>query len=508
MTLHLPWRPSSSPACAAAVALLALAAAGCGPGTIAVGDDVKDEVAASELSLAGPAVIDPAYGGAAAFALAKVGGDTVTIEVRDATGAVVDVLADGTAWADSVTWDARDDTGAPVALGRYTLHAELEEGGAAVATAEQVVDVVRVGVSAGTLGGDRIPLMWHAAGGAGMYWSDGGDTATFTLVGLDVDGVATEIPAPWDDLFEPPETLVGANLPAAYAWDARPTLSLVLGGDVGAASLTPSIAGWTFTSGTVAPGETLVFTADAPLAAGPGVVEQTLTLQWMAGADVVGVQDVPLRMYALLGPPAFTESGDPYAPWLAVIDPALRAIAGVAPTEDAVISALVEHIYRDLGLSYDTRSGASAYTQYEGWSFDNAHLDLSSFLSRGRGSVVNCTDCAALLEAFANMLGANLSYTIIVENFGLNYIKAIGGDAFDHCPFDNGGCGFSYHAVTTPDDAETIYDATLALDGDADPGSYPGEELLVQAITGDEYLERLVSSGNARYRYTQKETIQ
>ena len=72
----------------------------------------------------------------------------------------------------------------------------------------------------------------------------------------------------------------------------------------------------------------------------------------------------------------------------------------------------------------------------------------------------------------------------------------------------SGGCGFSYHAVTTPDDADTIYDATLALDGDGDPSGYPAEELLVQAISGDEYLDLLVESGNPRYRYTQKETIQ
>lgn len=106
------------------------------------------------------------------------------------------------------------------------------------------------------------------------------------------------------------------------------------------------------------------------------------------------------------------------------------------------------------------------------------------------------------------MIGVTLSYTIITPSFNLNYIKAIGGDSFDHCPFGNGGCGFSYHAVTTPDDAGFICDATLALDGDEDPGSYPGEELLVQAITGEEYLDRLVMSGRTNYRYTQKETLQ
>ncbi|MDP2313175.1 MAG: FlgD immunoglobulin-like domain containing protein [Pseudomonadota bacterium] len=484
----------------------------CSDGKITVGDDPPVEVEPA-LTVAGPAALDPLYGTPATFALSRTGGDTVSVTVLDATGAVVRTLADGSAWADTLAWDGRDDAGTALPMGRYTLHGDLAAEGATVASSDTLVDLVRVGASAGTLGGDRIPLMWHQAGGAGMYWDDGGDTATFTLAALDVDGVVTPIPAPWDDLDTRPEDLVGQNLPAAYAWDARPTLSLVVGGDVGSAVLTPAIDGWTLTAGTVAPGETVVLTADAPLATGPGVIEETLELRWMAarpdgGEALVGTQDLPLRVYALLGAPTFEETGAPYLPWVAVIDPALRAIGGVEATEVAVISALVAHIYFDLGLSYDTRWGASSYTQYDGNTFNDANFDLSSFLARSRGSVINCTDCASILEAFANMLGATLSYTILLPSFDLNYIKAIGGDRFDHCPFDSGGCGFSYHAVTTPDDGGTIYDATLALDGDADPGTYPGEELLVQAISGDEYLERLVDDGDVRYRYTQKETLQ
>ena len=160
------------------------------------------------------------------------------------------------------------------------------------------------------------------------------------------------------------------------------------------------------------------------------------------------------------------------------------------------------------GLSYDTQWGASAYTEYDWNTYDNAHFDLTAFLARSRGSVVNCTDCASILEAHANMLGAVLSYTIITPSFDLNYILAIGGDEYTHCPFGGSSCGFSYHAVTTPDDGNTIYDATLALDGDDDPGSAPNEVLMVEAIDGDEYLDRLVKRGRPDYVYTQKETLQ
>ncbi len=458
------------------------------------------------VDIAGPAAIDPLLG-AATFTLARTGGDAVTVEVLDAAGARVRTLAAATT-TDAVTWDGRDDTGAVVPHGDYVVHADLLDGDAVLASDEASSTIVRVGVTAGTLGGDRVALTWHHNGGAGLYWDGGADTTTFSIAAIDTDGVVTPIPTPWDDLYAPPADPLGQNMPAAYAWDARPTLSLVVAGDVGTAALTAAIDGWTLTSGEVAPGATLVFTKDAAIAEGPRVVEETLSLRWMAGDAVIGAQDVPLRIYALLGPAAFEEAGPAYQPWVAVIDPALRSIEGVEGTDAAVIGGLVEHIYRDLGLSYDTRWGASAYVQYDGMTYNNAHFDLSGFLDRTRGSVINCTDCAAILEAFANMLGATLSYTILAPSFDLNFIQAIGSDHFTQCPFDTGGCGFSYHAVTTPDDGGTIYDATLALDGDADPSGYPAEELLVQAISGEEYLDRLVEDGRPGYRYTQKETLQ
>lgn len=482
--------------------LLALMIACAPDGDVKLGDDVAGDTADTTpptVDVAGPAAIDPLLGGVATYAVSD---PAATVTVLDAEGAVVRTLT-----ADP-TWDGRDDAGAVVPRGAYTVRAERVEDGVVVATDEATTEVVRIGVATGTLGGDRIALCWHVANGRGGYGDGGVDTPTFQLAGIDTDGVPTAIPEPWADLERLPADPVGANLPAAYAWDARPTLTLAVDGEVGGAALAAAIEGWTLTQGEAVPGGTLVFTKDGPLADGPRVVEETLTLTWLAGDDVVGTQAVPLRMYALFGPPAFEETGVPYQPWLAVIDPALRAIEGVAPDEGAVISALVEHVYWDLGLAYDTRWGASAYTQYSGDSYDDAHFDLTGFLARRRGSTVNCTDCAAILEAFANMLGASLSYTIILENFSLNQIKAIGGTDYTNCPFGPSSCGFRYHAVTTSSDGATIWDATLALDGDTDPGALPATELLVQSIGADEYLDRLVMSGRATYAFQQKETIQ
>jgi hypothetical protein len=244
------------------------------------------------------------------------------------------------------------------------------------------------------------------------------------------------------------------------------------------------------------------------LAASVGVVEETLTLRWSTPAGEFAQQALPLRLYALLGPPTFEQSGTPYQPWVAVIDPVLRAIQGVDGDDAAVTGAIVAYVFEDLGLAYDTRSGASAYVQYGWGGWDDAMFDLTGFLRRRRGDIVNCTDCAAIVEAFANMIGAPLRYSIILQNFDLNYIEAIGGDEFTHCPFGGRGCGFNYHAVTTPDDDATIYDATLALDGDDNPSESPSTELLVQGIPGDEYLDRLVMDGRVEYAYTQQGDIQ
>lgn len=454
-------------------------------------------------------IFDPTYNTEVTFDLAQTDVDVFSIVVRDAKGSVVRALLAGRDWADSVAWDGRDNDGMVVPPGMYEAHAEvLSDKIPAVITASAPIEVIRIGITAGTLGGDRIPLMWHAAGGTGMYWDDGGNGGTFLLDDLDTNGEATPIPEPWADLYAPPLDPEGENLPAAYVYNALPTLTLAVDGEIGEHDVTPSIEGWTLSAGVIAPGETVVFTADHPLLTAPGVYEASLPLKWMSGDIDLGTQDVPVRIYGLLDTPAFEKLGSPYLPWVAVIDPALRAITGVEPTETAVISALLEHIYYDMGLAYDTDFGASAYVAYGKAGFNDAMFDLSSFLDLSLGSIVNCTDCAAILEAYSNMLGAELSYTIINPPFQLNYIKAIGGDEFTDCPFGPGGCGFSYHAVTTPDGGATIFDATLALDGDADPRNLPSVDLLVQAISGSEYLDRLVESGTVDYRYTQKGSIQ
>jgi hypothetical protein len=462
-----------------------------------------------EVGVDGPAVIDPMLAPAPlsftfTHSVTNDGEEGfASVAVEDETGALVRSLTDGSAWVDGVEWDGTDMNGLPVATGRYQIHLQELVDGTSVAEAFQPVDAVRVGVVAGTLGGkDRVALTWHDAGGPGMYWSGGVDEPTFLLNDIDdpKTGEPAVIPAPWSDTYTPPTDALGQNMPCAFAWDALPTLSLTLGGETGKAMLNLEIDGWTLSDGTIAAGETVVFQKDEPMATSLGVWEPTLALTWTDSVgNVVGTRDLPLRVYLVLGPAMFSEPGDEHQAWVAAVDPALRAIAGAEPTSPGVTSALVDWIFRDLGLFYDIEYGASAYTNYpEGYSAPV--FPMTAFLDRAHGDIVNCSDCAGILNAYANMLGVDLFYAHIFSGFDLNYIEAIGYPDFTHCPFgEPWGCGFSYHAVTTLDAATTIWDATLALDGDKDPTSDPSTELMVHGIPGDEYLERLSSDDDVYY---------
>ena len=103
------------------------------------------------------------------------------------------------------------------------------------------------------------------------------------------------------------------------------------------------------------------------------------------------------------------------------------------------------------------------------------------------------------------MVGAPLAYTVITSGFSLHPILGIGATAFGS-PFDSGRMAFNYHAVTSPDAAATIWDATLAVDGDADPAAAPYAKKLVQGMAGAEYLTRLSGDVRAKYNYVDKKT--
>ncbi len=455
-------------------------------------------------------VFDPILGGPVAIRSVADGADSSTVTILDEQGGLV-ATVEG-------SWDGRDDSGLWVETGSYTVHLEASLG--AVVVQEQApVRLVRCGVVGAWAEGDggvsatHVPLYWH--GGRTLQGPELALVEADALEGPDDQPV--QLAAPSDELTLLPE----GSLPTAFTWDSRPILTLELGdstvlGSSGlpGAGVRLELDGWSAISGAddLDPAAPVVLQADQAIGAGPGVMDENLILSFVYQDEegerwVIGEQSLPLRWYLLLDEPAFDRPEAPYNAWVAAIDPALRAIDGVEPTDQAVIDALVEWIYNDLGLSYDTRYGASYFTNYQsGWT--PAVFELSAFLRPDAGRTVNCSDCASILATWANMLGAPMVYSIVLQNFDLNYIQAIGGSGFTHCPFGSWGCSFSYHAVTTNDGGATIWDATLALDGDADPSNPPHELLMVEHIPAEEYLDRLVMRGRASINYEGETLLQ
>ena len=431
----------------------------------------------------------------------------------DASGAVVARAEPGETEA-SLGWNGRlaDDSWAPA--GPYTWQATRHGDGGELVERGQV-NLVRCGVEAVYVEGDggvtasRIALYYNGPG----VLQDLADPISWVDSIEDTEGYPIELPEVSDNLTTP---INGSAQPFAATWDSRPIVSLVIGDSLAfdgtglqGVDIDVAVEGYTVLSGTpIAPGQAVTLQADEPLSPEVGVYDFHLDVAFMDPDGVpLASQSVPMRAYAMLAPPTFDQDGDRYAPWLAAIDPALRALHGTPAEHDAVVDELVRWIFDDLGLEYDTNWGASAYTAYPG-GWEDGTFNMSSFLTRQFGNVVNCSDCAGILTNYSNMLGASLAYVIILPSFELNYILAIGGADFTSCPFGGGGCGFSYHAVTTDDGGETIWDATLAIDGDGDPGSLPATEQLVQTLDGEAYLDAIVRAGNPGYFSESKGELQ
>lgn len=430
----------------------------------------------------------------------------------------VEILRDDTVlWStsDSLTggqlvgiWDGQQE-GEWVETGPLTIRATASTG---VAQTESAI--VRPGFiqlwaeDDGGLSATRSTLFWR------------GDR-TEQDIGMPVGSIDAidDFPAVSDNGVYPPDD--GATEPVAYSAESRPILVLEvpsqteLGGTgLEHADITVAVEGWSvLDESPLSSGGSLVLQRDEPLGDTVGITEVELALRFetvdaQGQVWTLGEQVLPMRFYRVLGDATFGFSAEHYSPWTLAIDEALAAIEGTPAEHDAILDALVDWIYNDLGLVYDTNAGASFYSEYEGFSWDQPHFYLTDFLGRANGSVINCSDSGNILSAYSNMLGADLQHIVILENYDLNEIKAIGQPNYTSCPFGPWSCGFSYHAVTTWDDGSTIWDTTLALDGDANPGQSPSSELLVQSITGAEYLDRLVRSGSADYAYPSKMTME
>jgi hypothetical protein len=433
--------------------------------------------------------------------------------------------------------------------GALQLNAEVgcpQAAPGAPARASETVYLLRLGATKiaikGGEGGGRVPLLYHALAHRESNYFPIPESLPVTSLDIpsgepeldEKDGSPRRFPAePWADLDSPPVDGRGAvretgyTLPVSLVVGTRPDLSFTIGKTARSASGSqptglsekgrPPV--FLILDGAAGSDAGLVeeageITLRLPASPVPAINRIDKTIRWRfawkdEGGEYVAIpgseQSATLRFYGVLG----NEQGKaaPDLPWVAVVDDATTAIAGRAADAERARAILVQHIYEDLGLSYDRKGGASYYTRYSG-GFASASFSLSQFLTRARGKIVNCSDCASILSTYANMIGAKLHYAIIGPRFDLNPILGIGAMSFGS-PFDSGRMQFSYHAVTTPDMTMTIDDATLAVDGDDDPKTAPHKKLLVQSLSGSDYLTRLsptYGTGTPGFQYDDQVT--
>ncbi|MDO5320626.1 MAG: hypothetical protein Q4G65_18530, partial [bacterium] len=131
-------------------------------------------------------------------------------------------------------------------------------------------------------------------------------------------------------------------------------------------------------------------------------------------------------------------------------------------------TAITEGINGCGRFQYDMARGAPAYVT------DDGCVSLSMSIARlkgadGNGVHVNCSDCAAFVVSFANLLGCELwssqmGPAVIDDVFRTKPYVPIGFDAWTE---SGPGEGFYFHEVAWTGacgDDDTIYDACLKID--------------------------------------------
>lgn len=189
------------------------------------------------------------------------------------------------------------------------------------------------------------------------------------------------------------------------------------------------------------------------------------------------------RIYTVLEVPKEPWQQLPYAstntqlPWADVLDFACAWAAGAQTLEEAAerVTASVYALGPQL-VEYDCPNGGSP--SYAWFDFScTKFLDLLRG-GPGNGRYVNCSDCAAIVSTFANILGCDLWQSEMGNDFALNPILAIGATVWQ--PACNWP-GFRYHEVSWKGactNKEEVCDACLLVNGSGNPTGPPHVPLL------------------------------
>jgi hypothetical protein len=469
----------------------------------------------------------------------RIGGRACTIEiVRDGT-LVRTVNAESTDTTCGTAWDGLDASGEYVTPGALEIVGRvIDAAGETLIETRVPAEVVRLGITQIQLepvgaANLRQPLLYRKMNGIERGWYEVTATRAPWHLGRDrrdpagavslelADGTPRPLPDIWTSVLSPPldagsvdgSELDAFNYPTAWVAGTNVRLTATLSSDVANAPAggAPSAVQIRIVppEGTT-PESEMTFVPDTQIAVttnsspAPAVGRYDVSYEWTFEARL-GDEWIPIpgrvttthRFYGIAAVPTFAFTGIEHRPWVDVVDQVAEWVDGTTADRGEVAGIIVEEVYRNAGLRYDRERGASFYTAY-GASFGSASFVLTDFQERSRGSIINCSDAGSIVSTYANMVGLDFRYHILrnwidtSRGFDLNFIQAIGWPGFTETPFTGGRGGFSYHAVVGPADG-TYFDATLALDGDADPTRSPSTELLAKGMDPAAYIRALSS---------------
>lgn len=423
------------------------------------------------------------------------------------------------------SWDGRDDAGVPFDPGEFAAVAiaACEDGGVGYAVVGGWI--ARLGPAEVDFvdGADegQVDLAWHkldlvtrettVIDEATPEWRLAPWNAPSELD--DDAGEARAAPAVWTNpdmppwAFEDVEDEVGYAIPAAYAAGSTMRLRLSPGATaLSARSLAPVPAlpsglpalqlvadGWTPAGSAAWVGGAEILLDSAALEDSLGREDLSIRWRWQVQVDGVWL-DVPgsfesqHRVYRTAGPPRLrdgTELGfEGPIPWIGTLEDLNEALDGVPADDAAILDAIRDWLHHNDWIYYDPSD--SSYSSYQGsyiyW--DYTWSELGEWLDRSDGIHLYCHSVSCLLSVLSGSVGVYAPQQVLGVGFTTNLVRAAGTEAWVSWAFNS-------HSVVSPDDGLSIWDASIAMDGDEDPMHEPVTEVQPMGLSLEDYLALL-----------------
>ena len=440
---------------------------------------------------------------------------TLTVAIDNGIGQQVILDAEG------AQWDGRDAEGLWFEPGPARAQAMADCGSEPESLDALRLHIVRLGLQSIDLHSaadddSEVELAFHKSGLSSAEVSPIGERPEYLLsagAGAALGGVDDDVGLPrtierWTHPDSPPWSLSeadGHNVPAGYVAGGQVLASVTLGAQAVSQSRHISVDAFgpspaevptlrvVGTESALSPGGTV--TVDLA-AAQETMGREVRTVTWQfesvdADGEVIPIPghfETTHTLYTLAGTPALLDGTSvgaaPPVPWIGVLDDTAEALEGVEAAPGPVLDALRDYLFEHPYIIYNP--GDSAYTSFTGaymyWSSITA--DLSGFLDRTGGLDLYCHSMSCLLSALAGNVGVEAPQVVLGVYFTTNQTRAAGGDSWRRWSFNS-------HSVVTPDGGETIWDSSIALDGDEDPYNEPIEEVMPRGMSGEEYFWRL-----------------